>query len=379
MDAGEIMITKKRSRPLVAHVIDALPPDGAERLLVDVLKYRSSDFDYIVLCLVKGGLLEEELAEIGVPVMIFGKKRKFDLHLLFRLYKWFRKERPSVVHTHLFTADSWARTAAIMARVPGIFCTTHSANDWKPKVYIIIDRILARFSSRIIACSESIGTVLEKEHGIAGKRIVTISNGIDINRFRNITPVDLSSTFSIDDRVVKMLIIGRLQPVKGHLDLLPVLAKLKNEGLKFHLLIIGSGRLRDKIEGMVQELHLENCVTLAGFRKDVPGILASSDVVLMPSLWEGLPLSLLEAMVMGNAVVASAVGGIPDVIDDGENGFLFNPGDSDAMAEKIKKLIVDKHLRKLMGARAKKLVEARYSAKTVCYEYEALYRTELGL
>jgi len=373
------MVNKKRFRPLIAHVIDELPPDGAERLLVDVLKYRSADFDYVVLCLEKGGPLQEELTEAGVPVIIFGKKRKFDFQLLLRLYRWFRKERPSVVHTHLFTADSWARAAAIMARIPGIFCTIHSANDWKPKPYIIIDRILALFSSKVIACSKSIGKVLESEHGIAGKRIVIISNGIDINRFKNVTPVDLSSIFSIDDRVVKMVIIGRLHSVKGHLDILPVLAGLKNEGLNFHLLIIGDGGLRDKIEERVHELRLQNHVTLAGFRKDIPGILASSDVALIPSRWEGLPLSLLEAMMMGNAVAASAVGGIPDVIDDGENGFLFKPGDYDAMADKVRKLIVDGNLRKLFADRARKRVEAKYSAEAVCYGYESLYRAELGL
>ena len=100
-------------------------------LLIDVLKNRSDRFNYVVLCLVEGGVLAEALDTMGIPVIIFGRSSAFDISLLFRLARWLRKNHVAVVHTHLFTADSWGRVAALMARVQGIFSTIHSVNSWK--------------------------------------------------------------------------------------------------------------------------------------------------------------------------------------------------------------------------------------------------------
>lgn len=367
-----------QTNPLVVHIIDSLPPDGAERLIVDVLKNRSDEFDYIVLCLIAGGPLEEELKDIGVPVTIFGKKGKFDISLFFKLYRWLRSERPVVVHTHLFTADCWGRVAAIMSGVPGIFSTVHSVNRWYTLVHRTIDLVLSLFSTKIIACTSEVANTLQKKEHIASKRIENIPNGTDLKRFKNVDRLDLESEFGVADNVVRLAVIGRLHSAKGHLDLLPVMARLKDEGLDFHLLLVGDGELRDKIENMIEGLGLERFVTMTGYRTDIPNILASIDVVLMPSLWEGLPMALLEGMAMGKAVLASSVGGIPDAIEDGYNGFLFEAGDAETLTEKIRKLLRDKNLRESLGAKAKITVETKYNAVEVSRRYESLYRSVSG-
>src|SRR3989344_6371654 len=128
---GKRMTQKTDNLPHVVHIIDELPPDGAERLLVDILRHRSAAFRFSVVCLIRGGVLEEELHRIDVPVVILGRTGRFDLGLLFRLTGWLRSQHVSVVHTHLFTADAWGRAAAVLAGVRAIFTTVHSTNEWK--------------------------------------------------------------------------------------------------------------------------------------------------------------------------------------------------------------------------------------------------------
>ena len=143
-------------RTVVVHMIDELPPDGAERLIVDVLSKRSSAFDYRVLCLVRGGELQKDIEDLGVPVDILGKRIGFDPSLIPKLIRYLKHHRVSVVHTHLFTADFWGRLAAKLAGVDAIFSTSHSENNWKSAVHRFLDRRMAVFSNALSAPKRSL-------------------------------------------------------------------------------------------------------------------------------------------------------------------------------------------------------------------------------
>jgi glycosyltransferase involved in cell wall biosynthesis len=360
-------------KKLVAHIIDRLPADGAERLLVDVLKNRSSNFNYVVLCLIDGGELVEELQQMGLRVIVFKRHSKFDLSLLWRVALWLRKHKVAVVHTHLFTADSWGRTAALLARTPKIFNTVHSTNTWKNIIHRVVDNILARFSTKVIACSHTVAQGLQQRDFISDKKIVTISNGIDFERFSTLKPTVMSEIKYLREKTIKMALIGRLHPAKGHTDLLSVLAKLKQDGLNFHVFFVGEGELKNEIAEAISALDLHDYVSMLGFRRDIPNILANIDILLMPSRWEGLPITLLEAMAMAKPVLASAVGGIPDVISDGENGLLFKAGNEQELSKKLRNLLMSKDLREIYGNTAKNMVKKHYNAKVVAQKYEELY------
>lgn len=360
-------------RPHVAHIIDRLPPDGAERLLVDVLKNRSNDFTFTVVCLIAGGELVAELENMNVPVIIFKRKHKLDIGLIFRLRKWLRLNNIDVVHTHLFTADSWGRLAAFLARVPCIVNTVHSTNTWKTKIHRFIDRILAKVSTNIIACSDEVANVLIKHDGISAKRIKVVANGIDLRRFENVTAIDLVNKTT----TVNLVVIGRLHPAKGHQDLIPVINTIKGKCSDFHLYFVGEGELRPEIEENIKKSDLQDLITLMGQRQDIPAILAAMDIFVMPSKWEGLPMALLEAMAMGKTVVATRVGGIPDVITHNENGLLVDVDDSAALAENLLKVITDNKLRLRLGTAAKEMVRQQYSAVSVSRKYEQIYKQAL--
>ncbi len=357
---------------LVVHVIDRLPPDGAERLIAEVLKNRSDRYDYRVLCLVEGGILQREIEKCGVPVTVLGRRNARDLKHALGLLRWFRHYKPKIVHTHLFTADAWGRTFAYLARVPGIFSTVHSTNTWKSRLHLAVDRILAGVSDAVIACTEEVKRTIAGE-GIPEKKLVCIPNGVDLSRIARANETHLVAEFSLAPDVPVFALVGRLHPAKGHSDLIPVLQQIAAEGERFHCLFIGDGELEDTLKSEIKASGLCEYVTFTGFRQDVIGILKGLDFLIMPSRWEGLPISLLESMACGTPVIASRVGGIPDVIEHGVDGLLYEKGDRHALKSAILSLTGDVTRRRSLANAAVEKIHRQYSAASVARAYEALY------
>lgn len=360
-------------RPRVVHIIDRLPPDGAERLLCEVLRYRSDSFDYQVLCLAEGGVFEQVIRDMGVPVTILGKRRGIDLRLVWRLWRWLRASKPEIVHTHLFTADTWGRLVARLAGVPLVFSTVHSVNSWQGRVHRLVDRMLALVTTRLIACTAQVADKLQHQDGINGTRVVTLANGVDLQRFADVTPVDLAQVLGASGSGPWLAVLGRLESVKGQAYLLECLALLRDQGVAFRCVLIGDGPERDALVEQVARLQLLESVWFAGFRREVPAWLAAIDVLVIPSRWEGLPMALLEAMALGKPVVAHAVGGIPDVVRDGQEGLLVSPQHPEQMVQALARLLGDVPLRQQMGARAQARVRAHFSAESLSRAYERLY------
>ena len=365
-------------KPRVVHIIDRLPPDGAERLLCEVLRYRSDDLDYQVVCLAEGGVFEPVIRAMGVPVTILGKRRGIDLRLVWRLWRWLRNNKPQIVHTHLFTADTWGRLVARLAGVPLVFSTVHSVNSWQGRVHRLVDRTLALFTTRLIACTAQVAEKLHNQDGIDARRIVTLANGVDLQRFADVTPVDIERELGASGGGPWLAVLGRLEPVKGQAYLLECLALLRDQGIEFRCVLIGDGPERESLVEKVTRLQLADRVYLAGFRDEVPAWLAAIDVLVMPSRWEGLPMALLEAMALGKPVVAHAVGGIPDVVRDGQEGLLVPPHHPQQMMQALARLLGDAALRAQMGANALSRVRSHYSAEALARAYEKLYRDAMA-
>lgn len=365
-------------KPRVVHIIDRLPPDGAERLLCEVLRYRSDGLDYQVVCLAEGGVFEPVIRAMGVPVTILGKRRGIDLRLVWRLWRWLRNSKPQIVHTHLFTADTWGRLVARLAGVPLVFSTVHSVNSWQGRVHRLVDRTLALFTTRLIACTAQVAEKLHNQDGIDARRIVTLANGVDLQRFADVTPVDIERELGASGGGPWLAVLGRLEPVKGQAYLLECLALLRDQGIEFRCVLIGDGPERESLVEKVTRLQLADRVYLAGFRDEVPAWLAAIDVLVMPSRWEGLPMALLEAMALGKPVVAHAVGGIPDVVRDGQEGLLVPPHHPQQMMQALARLLGDAALRAQMGANALSRVRSHYSAEALARAYEKLYRDAMA-
>jgi Glycosyltransferase len=375
------MSGRSDARPLVAHLIDELPAHGAERLIVDLVACPDPRFRYAVVCLIRGGPLEEDLRELGVPVFVFGRRGRLDPGLVGRLVRWMRKNDVAVVHTHLFTADAYGRLAAWLAGVPAIFCTVHNVvNSWKTPVHRFLDRVLARVSYRVIACTEEVGKVLVERDGIPRERVAVVANGIDLRRFRAVSGVGVREEFGCRPSRLLLLMVGRLEPQKAHQDLLLALSDVRaGGGEEFLCVLAGDGELRGVLEAEVARLGLQEHVLFAGFRRDVPRLLAACDLFVMSSRWEGLPIALLEAMACAKAVVVTAVGGVPDVVRDDVNGFLVPAAEPAAMATRIRQLMDDRDLRVRIGERGRTDVLERFDISRTAAEYSTLYASALGI
>lgn len=362
------------SRPLVVHLIDELPADGAERLLADILEYRSEDFTYRVVCIVAGGPMVAELESLGIPVEILNCRAGFSLDTLLTLVRWARAHRPAVVHSHLYSADSYGRLAAWLAGVPAIFTTRHNTQPWKGAFRRKIYAALSRVSTAVIACGEEVGTHLAEVDGIPSSKIVVIPNGVNLRRVRASDACALRRELRIGAEQTVIGVVGRLHPQKGHEDLLPVLRDLSGEGHEFVCLFAGDGELRPAIESQIAALNLERNVRLLGLRSDIGNFLAGIDLFVMPSRWEGLPMALLEAMAAGATCICTRVGSIPSVVTHGSDGLLVDAGNRDQLRDAIRLVITGPRGHGLLGQNATRTVEARFNAASVAGAYENLYR-----
>lgn len=375
------MQSSDKNTPLIVHMIDELPRDGAEMLLVDLMKLRMPGYRYAIVALIKGGPLEQEFERLGVPVVIFGRKGKFDLGLVFRVASWLKRERASVVHTHLFTADSYGRLAARLAGVPAVFSTVHNiVNPWKGQGRKLIDRLFARISTAVVGCSEEVTQTLATRDGIPQRKLISIPNGIDLKKFSSFTGEGVCAEFGLPEDRPLIGIVGRLHEQKAHGDLFQALARLPQvrEG-KLNCLVIGTGDLQDALKQQVQDLGLQDCVIFTGMRTDVPRLVAAMDVFVMSSHWEGLPIALLEAMASSKAVLCTRVGGIPDVVVDGDNGLLVDARDIDQFARRLDELLHDSALRQRLGQRARDTVISRFDVSRTADAYNRLHLQALGL
>lgn len=378
-EADRIQSVHPDSRPLVVHLIDELPPDGAERLLADILEYRSPEFRYRVVCVVAGGPMEAEIATLGVPVEILGCAAGFSVQTLATLIRWMRAARPTVVHTHLFSADTYGRLAARLAGVSAVFSTRHNTQPWKGSFRRVLYSSLAPITTAVIACGEEVGRHLIDIDRVPKRKVVVIPNGVNLRRVSATDGTKLRHELGIPASRPVLGVVGRLHPQKGHLDLLPVLRDLAREGLDFECLFAGEGELRTEIEAQIDRLGLVGRVRLLGLRKDIGSFLASIDVFVMPSRWEGLPMALLEAMASGAVCVCTRVGSIPSVVTDGTDGILVDAGDPDQLRDALRSALSGGLRRDGMGANAARTVESRFNAAHVAAAYERQYRNALGL
>lgn len=356
----------------VAHIIDRLPPDGAERLLADMLKYRTDGIDCRVVCLVEGGQIADEIEAMGVPVEILGRAGRFDFTVLTRLTRRLRSLQPDVVHTHLFTADFWGRLAASLAGVPVILTTLHSTNDWKKGAHRIADRMMARVSDVVVGCTSMVREQAADELGRAGgSKVVTIENGIDISRVRTLgsETVELPLT-----RRPTAVVVGRLHEAKGHDVLFDAIASISDEGLRPDVLLVGGGELANSLAATADRLGISSNVFFLGQQVNPHPFVRAADFVIVPSRWEGLPMSILESMAQGKAIVSTNVGGIGGVITHEQNGLLVPPVAPTELGDAIVRLANNTELRERLGAQALAYVRRHHDIKDVSARYETIYR-----
>ena len=370
------------SRIRVMHVIR--PSEGGikNHLLTLITHSDQTRFEHMVVC--PAGEMAKTFNGAGVKTFelpLGGELSLTDLTALKRLVSLFSINRVDISHCHGSKAGLVGRLAARWACVPAVVMTVHNSilhhhlPPWKKMLYAECEGYLAGYTHRIITVSDALGREIISLERISPEKVVTIYNGISPDKFRlGADRQYLQETFGIPASAgVVVGTVARLAPQKGVINFIRAAAGLSelSEGLAF--LVVGGGPLRAELERQSEALNLTGRLFFVGERQDVMKIMPCLDVFVLASLTEGLPLAVLEAMACRCPVVASGVGGIPEIIADGVTGILVKPGDVTALASAIGRLINDPGIARRMGNEGLNRVLGLFTAGKMARETEDVY------
>ena len=294
---------------------------------------------------------------------------RFFLHLCWVLHRY----RIQLIHTNSYVPGNYARPAAALMRVPVIVDHWHGFTRFSRKRKIIC-RLLGRVTDLSLAVSQGVRDYLIEPGGLDPARVRVVPNGVDLERLRQHRPrneVRRELGLTSGARVVGL--VARLDHWgKGHREFFAALSALK-ERYPIEALIIGGGRRAEEMRQLVADLGLAGRVHFLGQRPDIPDLLSALDIFVLPSHSEGVSLALLEAMAAGLPVIATRVGGLPEVVTDGVNGLLMPPQDPEALAQALARLLDDPALAKELGENARRHVKENFSLERLGREINEIY------
>lgn len=316
--------------------------------------------------------LAEQARRHGLPVVMIPCRGRADRAALRAIEDSMREHHIELIHTHGYKADLYGYTAAKNLGIP-ILATCH---NWPDKnlplwVYSVLDRWMLRRFPQIVAVSEGVRSALRR-FGVPQSRIAIIGNGIDFKTFCA-APPSLAVEIRKGDRLTVGL-VGRLVPAKGPDYFLRAARDVLQRFPNTLFVFVGEGPERRRLEALARELEIEHSVLFAGQRNDMPGVYNSLDVLALPSITEGMPMTILEGLAAKRAVVATRVGAVPDLIEHERTGLLVEPRDVRGLCEALERLLSDAVLRQRLGEAGQALVRQRYSAEAMAQNYLGLYQ-----
>jgi glycosyltransferase involved in cell wall biosynthesis len=363
-------------RPKVLLLITLAEVGGAQAYVASLLPALTPSFDVVVAAYGEGPL-REAAAQAGVRFVPLRHVRRpvrpwRDAAGLVELVRLLRRERPDILHASSSKAGILGRLAAAAARVPVRIFTVHG---WAFNAYSGLPSALYRWADRLVSPLTTVTICVSDNERAAGIEAGTCRAESTVV-IRNAVDVAAAPRSAGDHEGVRLIAVGRLKPPKDFVNLVRALATLPDGS--FEALIVGEGPDRALVEAEIERLGLGARVELTGERSDVPALLADSDLFVLSSTSEGLPVSVLEAMAAGLPVVASEVGGLPELVADGESGLLVQSGDPDRLGAALASLVADPGLRLRFGAAGRARAEAHFDLPAFRRAHVDLYRAELA-
>ncbi len=348
-------------------------PGGAERVISDLASSLDPEKYRAILCLFRPGWIQERCESQGVRTYVIPTHGMADWRWAYRFKQLLRNERVDVIHAHEFDAIIQGAFVAAFGEIP-LIATIHGKNYFHEKFR---RRLAYRWVSRqatMVAVSENLKQFIVERIGISADRIKVVYNGVDAVAPCNHVEVELCKKelgIPAQDKVVG--VVGNLYPVKGHQYLIEGIPAVLQTCPDTSFVFAGRGELETQLKEQVHHLGLDKRVQFLGLRQDIPRILALLDVFVLPSLSEGLSMAILEAMIAGKPVVATQVGGNPELVVEGETGFLVPPRDSHALASRVATLLTNKQQAVQFAEQGRRRAEGQFSLATMVRAYQLLY------
>ena len=373
-------------RVLHIHTLPVISGSGINTFLT-MRGMKGNGFESVLAC-APGGSLIELVQRCGMKVEIFPSlvqplRPLTDFTAIVDLTRHLRQERYHVVHTHNSKAGFVGRLSATLARVPVIVHTVHGfafhqqEAPWRRFLFRNLERLAAHWCDKMIFISQPLVDWALEERISRSDQMARIYSGIEMDRFQPVSEEEknnLKAKWGLHRDHAVIGIVSKLWEGKGHGLLLRAFSALRRERPNARLVIVGEGYLMDSLKNQVRQMGLSDGVIFTGFLEDVPRIIATFDVAVLPSYFEGMGRVLLEAMAMEKPVVGTSVGGIPDLIEEGVNGYLVSPGNEKELASALLKILDDKNLAMEMGCAGRNKMTERFSAESMVRSIEQVYR-----
>lgn len=360
----------------VCLIIPTLDQGGAEKQISLLARgLDRNEFETIVIVLTRTGPLERELLESGIAVHHIHKRAKLDPFAWLRLRKLLKQLKPDIVHTWLFAANAYGRTAALSTKVPMILGSERSVDPWKNAFQFWIDRLLAKRTHGLTANSQ--GTIdFYQEHGLDSKLFHLIPNGIEPIKSSSLTRAQACDRMGVAVEKRIILSIGRLWAQKGYKDLLWAAELLRVMREDICYVIMGDGPDRERLELFRDNIRGATQIFFLGHRADARELLPHCDILWNGSLYEGQSNVILEAMQSGVAVVASDIPGNRELIEHDRTGMLYPLGNVDDLTRFTNQLLKDEPRRKRITSNAQDHVQQQHSVDQMIARHANLYRTK---
>ena len=314
--------------------------------------------------------ITERLEKAGINIRYLGKKTGFDLLMIVKLRRIFVQEKPDVIHTHRYVM-SYAIPAAVLAGVKRCVHTVHSiATKEVSKNTRHLNKLFYRFVGVTpVALSEIIKDTILEEYSLPENKVGMVYNGVSLDKCQ------VKEEYTFKSETIDIVHIGRFSVAKNHEKMIDAVCQVHDRNPRVRLSLYGDGEKKEQIKQYICSKNAEEFVLMRGLTDNVFPLLRAADLFILPSIYEGIPMTIAEAMGAAVPIVASRVGGIPDMIEDGRSGLLCDPT-SDDIANKIELMIADENLRERCGKEALKGAE-KFSAKSMALGYEAVYTRKL--
>jgi len=355
----------------LTHFITELDTGGAQIALLRLLTHIDrTRFDPSVICLYNGDkVIAREIEQLGIPVIDLKMAARWRWDSFWRLIRQLRLTKPAILHTWMFHANIPGRLAGRWSGVPVIVCgerTMGQENRWR----YWLNRITQRYADQVVCVSQEVARFTTGIIGIPAQKVKVISNGISLSSFSNLpSQEDARKVLGLPQGRLLIGTVAKLRPVK-RVDVL--LRAVKNlEGVT--TVIIGEGRERVQLDALADKLGIREQVIFAGYQEDVPLWLKALDIFVLSSDWEGMPNAVLEAMAAGLPVVATCVGGIIDIVVDGETGILVPTDNPDAITNAIQRLVDNPDFRRKLGEAGRDQVSSNFNILETVRQTEDLY------